>query len=287
MTRHFWLTAIVCLIYVGSACADEQLPFLPAEQLPESAKLVPADKAGAAPVMKIGGPAANPVTVLIANAPKVQSHSYMLRGKVKYEGVEKAKIGGEEVPAFLEMWSHFPGGGQFFTRTLANAGPMAKIEGTSDWRDVSLPFVSKPGLLPNKLVVNVVIPGEGTIWLTPLTLTEISAGTAGEWWSEPSAGLVGGIGGSVLGLLGGLIGLLSGIGVGRRFVINLCIAMIAFGAMCLVAGIVAVTLGQPWYVYYPFLLGGVISVAVIGFNLPGIRRRYDALELRRMSAMDA
>jgi hypothetical protein len=55
----------------------------------------------------------------------------------------------------------------------------------------------------------------------------------------------------------------------------------------LLAGGAALAMGQPWFVYYPLFLGGVIGVSKCGLNLPAIRKRYDALELRRMAAMDA
>jgi hypothetical protein len=55
----------------------------------------------------------------------------------------------------------------------------------------------------------------------------------------------------------------------------------------LLAGLVALMLGQPYGVYYPLLLGGIITAAVCGGNYPVLRRRYDQIELRKMSAMDA
>jgi hypothetical protein len=54
-----------------------------------------------------------------------------------------------------------------------------------------------------------------------------------------------------------------------------------------VVGLVAVAIGQPFWVYYPLLLIGIIAPAVFGFNLPAIRRRYDEREMRKMAAQDA
>lgn len=281
MNRPLLIALLVLTSSSGRLWADGEIPWPAADKLPPQATLHPAGKMAGQPVLQVVGPSVQPITILEVVNPQVTYHEYTLRAKVKYEGVEKT--------SFLEMWNHFPGGGQYFSRTLSPSGPLQKIEGSSDWREISLPFMSKPGLLPSKLVVNVVLPGKGTVYLTPFTLTSgpVSLGTLGEWWSEPTSGLVGGIGGGVVGLIGALIGGLAGLGKARQLVVGLCVAVIAFGGLCLVAGIVAVTMGQPWYVYYPFLLGGVICVAVCGLNLPGIRKRYDALELRRMTALDA
>ena len=80
----------------------------------------------------------------------------------------------------LEMWSHFPDASKYFTRTLADQGPMMKLQATSGWRSFVLPFdatgaSSPPGLL----VINVVLPGRGTVYLGPLELSEETGADAG------------------------------------------------------------------------------------------------------------
>ena len=280
MTRHFWLGAAACLFWAAPTKADEELPFLPPNQLPAQAKRVSDAE------IQVTGPTLEPVTILIANDPQVPSPHYKLRGKIKYDNVET--IGADRC-GYVEMWNHFPDGGMYFTRTLATAGPLARLEGTSDWRIIELPFQSQPGKLPNKLIVNVILPGKGTATLGSLTLMswDGTLSSAGEWWSERMSGLVGGIGGSVIGIIGGLVGLLAGFGVARQLVMRLSVVVIVLGGVGLVVGVVALCLGQPWYVYYPFLLGGFLCVVVFGGNLPTLRKRYDALEMRRMAAMDA
>jgi hypothetical protein len=61
----------------------------------------------------------------------------------------------------------------------------------------------------------------------------------------------------------------------------------ALSAIALAAGIFAVTHGQPYGVYYPLLLGGGLGFMLFGGLRPMVRRRYDEIELRRMSAADA
>lgn len=107
------------------------------------------------------------------------------------------------------------------------------------------------------------------------------------WWSDQTAGWVGGIGGSIVGLLGGLIGTLGGLGKARRFVTALTASMIGLGVVCLLTGVVALAVAQPYAVYYPLLLGGVILTAVCGGVWPALRKGYEQRELQRMAAMDA
>jgi hypothetical protein len=106
------------------------------------------------------------------------------------------------------------------------------------------------------------------------------------WWGDRTAGLVGGTAGSIFGFLGGLIGTLASFGKARRFVLALTAGLAGLGVVSFIIGMVALALGQPYSVYYPLLLIGIIMTAVCGGNLPGLRRRYEQLELRKMAAMD-
>ena len=123
----------------------------------------------------------------------------------------------------------------------------------------------------------------GTVELSPLTLYQLRPG----WWTDQAAGWIGGIGGSIGGTLGALIGVLAGLGKARRFVIALTMVLIGMGVASIVTGLVALVLCQPYAVYYPLLLLGIIATAVCGGNLPGFLRRYQQSELRKIAAMDA
>lgn len=107
------------------------------------------------------------------------------------------------------------------------------------------------------------------------------------WWSDRSAGLVGGWGGAIFGCLGGLIGTLNSLGKGRAFIIAVMKVQVALGAACAVAGIVAVAQHQPYGVYYPLLLLGILLTTINASLLPTVRKRFQELELRRMQSLDA
>jgi hypothetical protein len=108
------------------------------------------------------------------------------------------------------------------------------------------------------------------------------------WWTAQASGLIGGLGGAMAGLVGGLlgaaIGMLAPRGIGRRWVVGMQLALVGVGAVSLVAGAVAVVSGQPYHVYYPLLLLGLILTLVMGCLIPVVRRTYAQAEARRLEA---
>ncbi len=243
------------------------------------------------------------VRILALRRPALDAKRYAMVGQVRYQGVQG--------DGYLQMWSYFPDGGRYFTRTMAPSGPMAKLTGSSGWRRFVMPFDARQAATPpSRIAVDVVLPGRGTVWLGPLTLGEQSGagagagarrGRAGErqprapsssaavgvWWSAATAGLLGaggGVGLAVIALALYWLGLRRRRPRLLRRVLPFVLLVAASG---LGAGFVALARGQPYAVYYPLLLLGGLGVGlVLLFGL--LARRLTAqLELRRMQAMDS
>lgn len=226
--------------------------------------------------------------------PGVGSPVYALKGRVRYEGVEG--------DAFLQLDNHFGAKGTFFTRSLASTGPLGKITASSDWRPFVLPFYANTGdqtdgkmLLPEKLTLSLYLPGSGTVSVAEIGLYQYASGEdplqmhmqTGQWFSNRTAGWIGGIGGTLLGVWGALIGIVSARGKARGFAIGSAKALLFIGIASLIAGILALSMAQPYAVYYPLLLLGVIIVAVMAMLRRTLSARYEQLELKRMQSMDA
>jgi hypothetical protein len=217
------------------------------------------------------------VTVLTIEEPGLKAHRYSVSGQVRYEGVEGT--------GYLEMWNYFPGGGEYFSRTLADQGPMMKVTGTSTWRPFLIPFDATGAPLPSRLVINVVLPGKGTVDLGPLKLAELDS-AASFGLGGVTLDRLGGLAGALLGVMGALIGTLTSMGRARRFVMGATLALVAVGVASFAAGIFTASQSQTLVGSYPFLLVGFLaSVLPLGM-LPIIRRRYEEVELRTMRAHD-
>lgn len=230
--------------------------------------------------LKVEGGTGAPVTVAIIERPAIKGPRYAVTGQVRYEGVEGT--------GYLEMWNHFPNGGQYFSRTLADVGPMMKLQGSSGWRPFSLPFDATGAPPPTRLVVNVVLPGRGLVYLGPLQLVDGIQGANGAsgWSLDRAAGLIGGVAGGLVGCVGALIGVLASRGRAKRFVTIAIVSLAIGGTVAFAAGVVALSRSQPYAVYYPLLLIGFLATVVPLGLRPSIRRRYEEIELRRMRAHD-
>ena len=94
-------------------------------------------------------------------------------GEVKGLNVEaaklvyKAKVKSDlEGTAFLEMWAHV-GGGQYFSRGMDNV-----VKQKTDWKIIQTPFLFQKGQKPDKVTLNLVINGKGTVWIDDIVLSK-------------------------------------------------------------------------------------------------------------------
>jgi hypothetical protein len=78
--------------------------------------------------------------------------------------IKTRRVKGE---AYLEMWCHFPGRGEFFSRGLQYS-----LGGTNHWVDVEAPFILRKGENPDNIKLNVVINGSGKVWIDDIRLVK-------------------------------------------------------------------------------------------------------------------
>jgi len=87
----------------------------------------------------------------------VENARLIYQARVRTENVE-GKV-------YLEIWCHFPGKGEFFSRGL-----QTPLTGTTEWTTEETPFFLKKGENPDNVKLNLVINGKGTAWIDDIRL---------------------------------------------------------------------------------------------------------------------
>ena len=81
--------------------------------------------------------------------------------------IYQARVRTENVEGqvYLEMWCHFAGVGDAFSRGLARP-----LTGTTDWTTEETPFFLQKGQNPDNIKLNLVINGKGIAWIDDIRL---------------------------------------------------------------------------------------------------------------------
>lgn len=106
---------------------------------------------------RVDAPPAQTLQLFEVEAPGVEQCVLAYRAELRAEGLTGR--------AYLEMWCRVPGLGEFFSKGFHNA-----VKGSVDWARVEIPFYLKQGQRPDLLKLNLVIEGQGTVWLRNLEL---------------------------------------------------------------------------------------------------------------------
>ena len=83
--------------------------------------------------------------------------------KLIYKAYVKSQLEGT---VLLEMWV-LVGGGQYFSRGLNST-----VTGNSDWKSSHTPFMLQKGQNPDKVTLNLIINGKGTVWIDNIVLSK-------------------------------------------------------------------------------------------------------------------
>lgn len=101
-----------------------------------------------------------PTTVFLGEVPGPDIEN----AKLIYSAKVKTELDGT---AFLEMWAHV-GGGQYFSRGMDDA-----VSQKAGWKTIRTPFNFQKGQKPDKVTLNLVINGKGTVWIDDVVLSKV------------------------------------------------------------------------------------------------------------------
>jgi hypothetical protein len=83
--------------------------------------------------------------------------------KLVYSAKVKSDLDGA---AFLEMWVNVAGG-QYFSKGMNDM-----VSQKTDWKTIQTPFIFEKGQKPEKVTLNLVINGKGTVWVDDIVLSK-------------------------------------------------------------------------------------------------------------------
>jgi hypothetical protein len=87
----------------------------------------------------------------------IEEATLVYQAKLRTEGIQGR--------VYLEMWCHFEGKGEFFSRGLDSP-----LSGTNNWTSMEIPYFLKAGENPDNVKLNVVGEGSGTVWVDDIRL---------------------------------------------------------------------------------------------------------------------
>lgn len=109
-----------------------------------------------------------------------------------------------------------------------------------------------------------------------------------QWWTPQGGTYLGAFGGAGIGLLGAIVGPMCGYLVprnrGRVVVLGSLGFLAMLGVTLLVLAIIALVRDQPYHVWFPLTLMGFVGTTVGMPLFVAMRRRYSAMEQRKMDA---
>ena len=161
-SRNFGLSVIVMLIFIATGCSKPPQQVVEIKRFPLDSlegvisqsgvqidKEVSSDGNGS---LRITATEPTVVRLFELGDIDVENARLIYQAKVRTEGVEGQ--------VYLEMWCHFPGKGEFFSRGL-----QTPLTGTTNWTTEETPFFLKKGENPDNVKLNLVINGKGTAWI--------------------------------------------------------------------------------------------------------------------------
>jgi hypothetical protein len=111
--------------------------------------------------LKISMSAPSTINLFEVNDIAIDDARLIYQAKVRCENLDGQ--------AYLEMWCHFPGMGEYFSRGL-----QSPVSGIMNWTTVETPFFLKKGQKPDIIKLNLVVAGKGDVWIDDIRLSKAS-----------------------------------------------------------------------------------------------------------------
>jgi hypothetical protein len=147
-----------------------------------------------------------------------------------------------------------------FVRTVDTGGPMAKLSGEFQDREIELPCVSDPENPPSVIRVSVRFEDGGEIRIRPFTIEPWQRGSL-TWMAAGGAAMILGLS---LGSLGGIYSIMAAIPAFRLAAYRMGGALTLVGLAMVVSAVLLYRFGSPFGIWMTLAVGGGICVVAFG-----------------------
>jgi hypothetical protein len=250
MKYYFFLFLLLAIS--GQSLADDWKSFswteLKSERKLKAGTVLSPDDNTPFEQLRLTGPSRY-VTLLTIENPQITKTGFNITGQVKYHGVMDNSS--------LEMVAIFPSGRTFSVKAVGPNYSELIINGSADWTNFFMVFYLSSSLKekPNKIQVQIHLPAQGTIFLSPLNLSQFNKGT-------PVQIITSGISNIFLFFLA--LALAPGLALGLiltrkkpgKWVLAFIIPMMFMGSLLLLFGTLALTYSGEFVTYTPYAFLG-------------------------------
>ena len=159
-TPKIKLLIVWLLLIAGSPCFAEDLIKLSLDDVSSLGLTIESD-----PQVKFEGRSSIKITTLYPTTVCLGEVSGLdlENSTLNYSAQVKSRLNGT---ALLEMWVQVDGG-RYFSRGLNST-----VKGNSDWQLIQTPFIFQKGQNPDRITLNLIINGAGSVWVDNIVLSK-------------------------------------------------------------------------------------------------------------------
>ena len=204
--------------------------------------------------------------------PKLPSHRFVLKTSAS------GRLSGSAILEMVLLRNPDDTTAERFVRTVDTGGPMAKLSGEFQRREIELPCVSDPENPPKVIRVSLRFEGAGDVHFQPFRIDPWTRGSL-TWMASGGAAMILGV---TLGAVGGVYSIMAAVPALRDAAYRMGRFLVFLGIAMIVMAVVLYLADWPFGIWMTFGVGGALSVLGFGGTLPLVKRGME--EAHRLRA---
>jgi hypothetical protein len=203
--------------------------------------------------------------------PKLPSHRFVLKTSAS------GRLNGTAILEMVLLRNADDKTAERFVRTVDTGGPMAKLSGEFQGREIELPCVSDPDNPPKVIRVSIRFDGSGDVRFQPFRIEPWARGSL-TWMASGGAAMILGV---AVGAIGGAYSIMAAVPALRSAAYRMGRFLVILGIAMTIMAIILFFAAWPFGIWMTLAVGGALSVLGFGGTLPLVRRGIEEAKLLR------